>query len=355
MALIQCHECSKEISENAVTCPSCGAPVDAVASKAKAKKSENRKVIIALVIIVLFVSWLFSGDDEPEPVAQSTDTKAVAKPAPKVIRQKPVVSKTLLMTRQETINRINKINVKYDLPKLKKSTKSDKCKAGKLCSLSYGAGKYLSYLITTNANEKNVGDVLLVSSGDGSNLSSQKIMLGYGALIETLSPYDDKETRGAAVLHLVEEFSKGRKGTYHVGNIKYQISNMQDMGIWLHATPRIAFEGLPEKLAESLSSYNFMQVSAKNGKLEMWLKKPEINTGMFRGMVQTVCSYLWLENKKDWGGVDYQNVELINNTGTLAMNYTGGAKGCSQLGKIKGTEKQKGIEFWKANSTRLSG
>ena len=29
MALIQCHECGKEISDSAAACPSCGAPVKA--------------------------------------------------------------------------------------------------------------------------------------------------------------------------------------------------------------------------------------------------------------------------------------------------------------------------------------
>ena len=29
MALIECHECGKEISDSAVACPSCGAPVRA--------------------------------------------------------------------------------------------------------------------------------------------------------------------------------------------------------------------------------------------------------------------------------------------------------------------------------------
>lgn len=29
MALIQCHECGKEISDSATTCPGCGAPVRA--------------------------------------------------------------------------------------------------------------------------------------------------------------------------------------------------------------------------------------------------------------------------------------------------------------------------------------
>ena len=39
MALIQCHECSKEISDEALACPHCGAPkADAQPSKKKPKR-----------------------------------------------------------------------------------------------------------------------------------------------------------------------------------------------------------------------------------------------------------------------------------------------------------------------------
>ena len=39
MALIQCHECSKEVSDEALACPHCGAPkADAQPSKKKPKR-----------------------------------------------------------------------------------------------------------------------------------------------------------------------------------------------------------------------------------------------------------------------------------------------------------------------------
>lgn len=61
MALIQCKECDKEISDQAVSCPSCGVPVNA-ASAAKPEQITNGKAVgflfgfIALVFIAFMVA-----------------------------------------------------------------------------------------------------------------------------------------------------------------------------------------------------------------------------------------------------------------------------------------------------------
>lgn len=58
MALIKCKECEKEISDQAVACPSCGAPVrNALNQDAKVKSVSNKRwVVLALILgSLLFV------------------------------------------------------------------------------------------------------------------------------------------------------------------------------------------------------------------------------------------------------------------------------------------------------------
>lgn len=61
MALINCPECGKEISDRAGKCPHCGCPIgEDTSQKAKEKKPKNKKVIIAIscAIVVLIAAGL---------------------------------------------------------------------------------------------------------------------------------------------------------------------------------------------------------------------------------------------------------------------------------------------------------
>jgi hypothetical protein len=66
MALINCGECSKEISDKAVACPHCGAPREVTTPAATSKKAAVKKnssnsflnVILIILGIVLFMSIL---------------------------------------------------------------------------------------------------------------------------------------------------------------------------------------------------------------------------------------------------------------------------------------------------------
>ena len=69
MALINCPECGKEISDQAVSCPNCGLPI----KKTKEKKSFNKLfIIIPFVVIVLavggFIAYRIIHTNSPEYV-----------------------------------------------------------------------------------------------------------------------------------------------------------------------------------------------------------------------------------------------------------------------------------------------
>lgn len=57
MPLIQCHECSAQVSDHARTCPHCGAPV--IATLKRRRKRELRWLLInlAFVSVMAVILW----------------------------------------------------------------------------------------------------------------------------------------------------------------------------------------------------------------------------------------------------------------------------------------------------------
>jgi hypothetical protein len=70
MALIKCKECEKEISSDAVNCPSCGAPVKPIKKKG-GFLNYLKKMVITLVVImtVFYAGFLYVKDAVQEKVA----------------------------------------------------------------------------------------------------------------------------------------------------------------------------------------------------------------------------------------------------------------------------------------------
>lgn len=83
MALINCTECGKEVSDKAITCPNCGAPIKNNTVYVKRpngqlaptpKKKSNKGIIIAIVIGIIVLIGLFGGNSESE--TKSNDSKS---------------------------------------------------------------------------------------------------------------------------------------------------------------------------------------------------------------------------------------------------------------------------------------
>ncbi|WP_421534524.1 OB-fold protein [Pseudomonas marginalis] len=61
MALIECKECSKQVSDSAVSCPNCGAPVAAVyAAPFAAAQPVTKSVGFGFALGIFFLPWIFS-------------------------------------------------------------------------------------------------------------------------------------------------------------------------------------------------------------------------------------------------------------------------------------------------------
>ncbi len=75
MALINCSECSTEVSDKAESCPKCGAPIsgarEAIAAGAQIKtvqetsKKFKLQTLISVSLIIVGIVWLFTISSEP--------------------------------------------------------------------------------------------------------------------------------------------------------------------------------------------------------------------------------------------------------------------------------------------------
>ena len=92
MALIQCKECGKEISDQAQACPHCGAPVRAATQSAPANVAPKRPLsgasgcLIVIVLVVVFLT-IRSCTEEPAPAGvEVSSVQPVASPAATALR-----------------------------------------------------------------------------------------------------------------------------------------------------------------------------------------------------------------------------------------------------------------------------
>jgi hypothetical protein len=53
MALIKCPECSKEVSDRAPTCPSCGVPIAGISAEPKFDAYHQRVLIGSLILCII--------------------------------------------------------------------------------------------------------------------------------------------------------------------------------------------------------------------------------------------------------------------------------------------------------------
>lgn len=84
MALIKCSECGKEISDKAVSCPHCGAPVGTSKASIKPQKKKGGKLKYILIIIFIVLAFsIFGGDKEQKADNKATSSQIVETPGQK--------------------------------------------------------------------------------------------------------------------------------------------------------------------------------------------------------------------------------------------------------------------------------
>jgi len=59
MALIECHECSGQVSDHARTCPHCGAPVIATIKRRQKAAFMGLGIRLAFAAVIIIWLWIF--------------------------------------------------------------------------------------------------------------------------------------------------------------------------------------------------------------------------------------------------------------------------------------------------------
>jgi uncharacterized paraquat-inducible protein A len=82
MALINCKECSGEVSTSAISCPKCGAPV----STGESEGYKQVKVVIAVIFAIIVANWTivpyFTKSEEVKKIEQlRIEIDRIGKPA----------------------------------------------------------------------------------------------------------------------------------------------------------------------------------------------------------------------------------------------------------------------------------
>lgn len=86
MALINCSECGKEVSDKAPVCPNCGAPIKRNTVYVERpngqltptpKKKSKKGLIIGIIIAVILLIGLFGGSEESEQSSASQNTDSI--------------------------------------------------------------------------------------------------------------------------------------------------------------------------------------------------------------------------------------------------------------------------------------
>src|SRR6267143_4459504 len=60
MAIIACKECTHQVSDQAVSCPNCGAPIAPVKAKPRGKRGKRGKRSISRVLSTLAALWMIA-------------------------------------------------------------------------------------------------------------------------------------------------------------------------------------------------------------------------------------------------------------------------------------------------------
>lgn len=122
MALINCPECKKQVSEQARNCPNCGYPFRRGETVAL-KKSQNKSSRLAWVILIFFAFWVIgmcsSDSDETAPAESKSKAEQLNKPEADPTPKQGVIFQSAAVFRQTFNTQSKKLNFDYRLERFK--------------------------------------------------------------------------------------------------------------------------------------------------------------------------------------------------------------------------------------------
>lgn len=237
MALVTCPECGKKISGDAAACPKCGKPMtDDVREAAKKKAAADKKsmwggAVLLVVIVTAFTMW----SAEKHPVKSSDAAMEATTAYPVGTASAPSAKqdgkKSFDMTAEEFVAMFNKMAQKVGDEQRASIVKKD-------ASTVYATITKTNGFVLSTAASGRVREITYMGSGDGTDASGMRIMMGMLYSIAAVRPQWTSEKRmdvlkklGVASGKLPEKSSTTAEG------VKFEFMSSKETGAMFFITP----------------------------------------------------------------------------------------------------------------------
>jgi len=124
MALIECRECKKQISDSASSCPQCGAPVTSISATEpitphpSKKRTTKRIILIPLVIILILIIsvsyWFWRASTSDRAAPPSAGLLAALRPSKKAVDERLELNEGQFVSYSFTLKTDARVQVKVD-------------------------------------------------------------------------------------------------------------------------------------------------------------------------------------------------------------------------------------------------
>ena len=212
------------------------------------------KALLGVVVALLAIGYCTDQQETPasaasgqasapvpaaSPVAQAAVASSAAPTASATtpVKATPEAELKIGMPVKEWQTKMNQSLKKVDLPQL--VAKETKCDEGDKCTQQFLSGKLFAAVVTFDKSSREIIDMMGVAAGNGEILSGLNIMLGYNAMVESLSGEVPKEERGPALMSIFKgatDDPPAKDNHVVIGSIRYEMVLIPGMGIMMSAT-----------------------------------------------------------------------------------------------------------------------
>lgn len=226
MATIPCPDCKKNVSENADTCPKCGAPITpeyVIEAKAKQKKTASGCLIFFLIVFALgFIGKNCSSDKDVNTASVQTAPVTAQANVPDY----PILGMDATAFADDFDANAAELGLTVTNSKFSKGS------AANTITAKVGCCAYLIIALTKDTAAK-VKDVsMTIGGGDGTAKSGAEVVLAMDSVIMTVDPDQTAEFRGGILRELGLTSGKlPEESEAYRGNHKYWFKVLPSVGM----------------------------------------------------------------------------------------------------------------------------
>ena len=105
------------------------------------------------------------------------------------------------------------------------------------CSATYMQGEPVGYILAAHAAGEKLSSITQISNNDGTPLSAMTAMLSMVTMGQALLPESEHKHMADATLKMIEQMGKSGEGESVVAGVKYKLTKIDGVGVWLYAGP----------------------------------------------------------------------------------------------------------------------